>query len=98
MSTSVHSRSEPSSPPDEQSPLLSNCQSQAQDNGTIEHGADRSEDADSEADVPIAEEPSTAKLVLVLSSIWLGCFLAALGMRGPTTRSPQPLSGNQILQ
>lgn len=82
MSTSVHPHSEPSSPPDEQSPLLSNGKTQAQDSGTIEHGADRSEDgsSDGETDVPIAEEPSTAKLVLVLSSIWLGCFLAALGI------------------
>lgn len=82
MSTSVHSRSEPSSPPDEESPLLSNGKTQASDNGAIEHGAESSDEGGDhgETDVPIAEEPSTAKLVLVLSSIWLGCFLAALGM------------------
>lgn len=82
MSTSVHSRSEPSSPPNEQSPLLGNGKTQASDDGTIEHGAERSDESgdNAETDVPIAEEPSTAKLVLVLSSIWLGCFLAALGM------------------
>ena len=97
MSTSVHYRSVPSSA-DEQSPLLSNGKTQAQDNGTIERGADRSEDDDGETDVPIAEEPSTAKLVLVLSSIWLGCFLAALGTGPPTIRTAQLLSDNQILQ
>ncbi|KAA6413439.1 MAG: MFS multidrug transporter [Lasallia pustulata] len=78
MSASVHSRSEPSPPPDEQSPLLSNGKTQDQDNRTLEHGADRSEHGDGETDVPIAEEPSTAKLLVVLSSVWLGCFLAAL--------------------
>lgn len=97
MSASVHSRSEPSPPPDEQSPLLSNGKTQDQDNGTLEHGADRSEHGDGETDVPIAEEPSTAKLLVVLSSVWLGCFLAALGMGPPTTRTAL-LSGNQILQ
>lgn len=33
-----------------------------------------------ESEVPLAEEPSTKELILVLSSIWLGIFLAALGM------------------
>lgn len=30
-------------------------------------------------DQPAAEEISTPKLILILSSIWLGVFLAALG-------------------
>lgn len=29
---------------------------------------------------PLPEEPSTAKLLLILSSIWVGVFLAALGL------------------
>lgn len=29
--------------------------------------------------IPLAEEPSTAKLVLTLASVWVGVFLAALG-------------------
>ena len=32
---------------------------------------------------PTAEEPTTKELILILSSIWLGVFLAALGMLGP---------------
>ena len=31
-----------------------------------------------ESDVPLAEEPSTGKLLLVMGSIWFGTFLAAL--------------------
>lgn len=38
-----------------------------------------------ESEVPLAEKPSTKELILVLSSIWLGVFLAALGM-GYNTR------------
>ena len=63
----------------EDSPLLRNGKD-TQDNGTIERGkqniTDDAEETDDE--VPIAEEPNTAKLLLVMSSIWLGCFLAAL--------------------
>ena len=64
--------------PTEDSPLFSNGKG-ASDNGTIERGEDTiAKDADDEDEVPIAEEHSTAKLLLVMSSIWLGCFLAAL--------------------
>jgi len=63
---------------DEQRPLLEN--GKAADNGTI------NEDAESQAqpqeapenDVQIAEEPTTMQLIRVMSSIWLGSFLAAL--------------------
>ena len=64
---------------DEQSPLLNNGK-QSPDHGTIERGAvDDEEDQSGDDEVPIAEELSTARLVLVLSSIWIGSFLAALG-------------------
>jgi hypothetical protein len=64
---------------DEQSPLLGNGK-QTPDHGTIERGADDVGDNDTgEDEVPIAEELGTAKLVLVLGSIWIGSFLAALG-------------------
>ena len=33
-----------------------------------------------ESEVPVAEEPTTKELLLVLGSIWIGVFLAALGM------------------
>jgi hypothetical protein len=45
--------------------------------GTDGGGDESSNEAN---EVPLAEEPSTAKLILVLGSIWLGCFLAALGV------------------
>lgn len=62
----------------EDSPLLSNGKD-APDNGTIERGHnDNADDADVEDEAPIVEELSTATLLLVMSSIWLGCFLAAL--------------------
>lgn len=41
------------------------------------HDACHSRDGD-ESDVPHAEEPSTWKLLLVMTSIWFGTFLAAL--------------------
>lgn len=73
---------------DEQSPLLGNGK-QTPDHGTIERGADDvEEDESGEDDVPIAAELSTAKLVLVLSSIWIGSFLAALGLYSRTCSLP----------
>ena len=56
----------------EESPLLGNGNDI--DNGTIE----RDTEGGLDKDIPIAEEPTTANLLLVLGSIWLGCFLAAL--------------------
>ena len=62
----------------EDSPLLSNGKD-VPDNGTIERGDnDNASDVGGEDEAPIAEEPSTTKLLLVMSSVWLGCFLAAL--------------------
>jgi hypothetical protein len=55
---------------DEQQPLLRDS-SQA-DNGTIER-----QSADDDA---VEEEPSTLRLILVLGTVWVGVFLAALGM------------------
>lgn len=61
---------------DERRPLLGAAKDGSLDNGTIERQEPNSKPV--EDDAPIAEEPSTARLVLILSSIWLGCFLAAL--------------------
>lgn len=36
--------------------------------------------SDEEPQVPLATEPTTKELILVLGSIWVGVFLAALGM------------------
>ncbi|MCJ1243578.1 hypothetical protein MMC30_000775 [Trapelia coarctata] len=83
---------------DELRPLLEN--GNATDNGTI------SEDTENQAqpqqapenDVPIAEEPTTMQLIRVMSSIWLGSFLAALDstivatLSGPISTSFNSLS------
>ena len=62
----------------EESPFLSNGNN-FPDNGAIERGDnDIADDADDEDEVPIAEEPNTGKLLRVMSSTWLGSFLAAL--------------------
>jgi len=34
----------------------------------------------SQSDTPLAEEPSTLKLAIILGSVWIGVFLNALGM------------------
>lgn len=67
---------DPHAPPLERSPLLGNGRNastiDANENNTA------AADAQEDNDVPIAEEPSTAKLLLVMGSIWVGTFLAAL--------------------
>ncbi|KAL8825964.1 MAG: hypothetical protein Q9191_004093 [Dirinaria sp. TL-2023a] len=55
----------------EDSPLLAN----GKDDSRVESGPRVTHSNDS---VPIADEPGTGRLLLVMSSIWLGCFLAAL--------------------
>ncbi|KAL8950184.1 MAG: hypothetical protein Q9222_003762 [Ikaeria aurantiellina] len=58
--------------PSEHSPLLG----QPTDKPADEAARPTEEHHDDET--PIAEEPTTGKLLIVLGSIWLGCFLAAL--------------------
>ncbi len=80
MPDSSHGAVDRSSYADEQSPLLGNGKP-TPDHGAIERGASDDEEHEGvEDEVPIAEEPGTAKLLLVLGSIWIGCFLAALGL------------------
>ena len=55
----------------EDSPLLAS----GRDNPRVESGHRATHTKD---DIPIASEPSTSRLIVVMSSIWLGCFLAAL--------------------
>lgn len=73
----------------EQSPLLGKSQ-----NGTArednERGASQAE-GEQEDGEPLADEPTTRQLVLVLSSIWLGVFFGAAGMRTPVM--PNPFNG-----
>lgn len=61
----------------ESSPLLGDGKAQ-EDNGSSERGQTVRGTADQEHDVPLADELSTGRLLLVLSPVWLGCFLAAL--------------------
>jgi hypothetical protein len=37
-------------------------------------------DGNANEDAPLPQEPSTKELIWILGSIWLGVFLAALGM------------------
>ncbi|KAI4250997.1 MAG: hypothetical protein LQ352_005131 [Teloschistes flavicans] len=60
----------------ESSPLLSKNRS-ITSNGTREETGGRHRHSD-EDDTPIAEEPSTASLSLVMGSLWFGSFLSAL--------------------
>ncbi|KAL8845514.1 MAG: hypothetical protein Q9176_000150 [Flavoplaca citrina] len=60
--------------PSETSPLLFQKTSKPSDE--VNHSP-RNEDPQ-EDDTPIADEPTTGKLLVVMGSIWLGCFLAAL--------------------
>ena len=71
-------------PVDERSPLLhrhSNGEAcEEQDTEALEEQA-RQERREYEAGyVPVAEEPSTRRLLVTMGSMWLGTFFAALGM------------------
>ncbi|KAI4107371.1 MAG: hypothetical protein L6R37_001732 [Teloschistes peruensis] len=59
----------------ENSPLLSKNRSTT-NNGTLEEAGGQHDH--NEDDTPIAEEPGTAKLALVMGTIWFGSFLSAL--------------------
>ena len=45
--------------------------------GTILRQGEGNDDDDN---IPLVEEPSTGQAVIILGSIWVGVFLAALGM------------------
>ena len=65
-------------PSTESSPLLGNGKDR-EDHGSVEHGDTAPNGiADPASDVPLAHEPSTRELVLVMSGVWTGTFLAAL--------------------
>jgi hypothetical protein len=58
----------------ERSPLL---RDEEQNGSAVQDGGhDSSHEADN---VPLAEEPSTMKLLAIMSAMWLGSFFAALG-------------------
>lgn len=66
---------------DEHTPLLSdsNGQDEDQDEEALEAQAAQERREHDANTVPIAEEPSTKKLLMTMSSLWLSTFFAALG-------------------
>nr|POF17805.1 multidrug resistance protein fnx1 [Quercus suber] len=62
---------------DERSPLLGNSNDESQD-ASVEAQAEQEQREHDANAVPLAEEPSTAKLLVIMSSMWMGTFLAAL--------------------
>ncbi|KAF2098394.1 putative MFS multidrug transporter [Rhizodiscina lignyota] len=65
--------------PSEQRPLLGDSREQVTDNGTIERQpADDAEQQDSGDAAPLAEEPDTTKLALIMGSMWLGVIMNAM--------------------
>ncbi|MCJ1352741.1 MAG: hypothetical protein MMC33_002725 [Icmadophila ericetorum] len=77
--SSSESSSTPHPTNHERDPLLGNHKTI--DNGTIEaaHSSPTAEDVDDSEDAPLLpDEPTTKQLLVAMSSIWLGSFLAAL--------------------
>lgn len=65
----------PSPLEDEQRPLLDTAPGQPNHGTMQETLPDGGENA-----VPIPEEPSTKKIMLIIGCMWMGSFFAALGM------------------
>ncbi|KAI9818817.1 MAG: hypothetical protein M1827_007638 [Pycnora praestabilis] len=81
MSQSANGAASPTLQADERSPLLNKGNEHNHDDGTLERGDDGSTngaDDDDGDEVPVADEASNKELALVMGSIWLGVFLAAL--------------------
>lgn len=70
----------PSPLEDERRPLLDVPAGQP-NHGTIQETQDGGESG-----IPIAEEPSTKKILLIIGCLWIGSFFAALGMFGLSER------------
>ena len=60
----------------EESPLLGQAPTVGEVDDEEDEGEEREEQ---ENDVPLAEEPSTSKLLVVLLAVWIGVFFAAAG-------------------
>lgn len=65
----------PPSPIDEQRPLLGDNDQQA-DHGTIDRDVAGQEE---EGDGEVPDEPTTAKITIIMWSMWVGSFWAAMG-------------------
>ena len=65
---------------DERSPLLGDASEQHPvHDDDLEAQAEQEQREHDAGTVPLAEEPSTKKLVLTMSSLWVSTFFAALG-------------------
>lgn len=64
--------------PSERSPLLANGKPTADTEANGAPANDAASDDNDDNDVPLAPEPTTFELLLVMSGTWLGSFLAAL--------------------
>lgn len=75
--TEIDNAEEPAS---ETSPLLGEGNAKVTSDAHLsqEGDANNAGDGQDENEVPLAEEPSTGQLLLVMGSIWFGTFLAAL--------------------
>ena len=65
-------------PPSETSPLITNGKHGLPSEADEAAGRDNAENSTGEESTPLANEPSTGKLLLIMSSVWFGTFLAAL--------------------
>ena len=68
---------QPNGTADERRPLLGDAD-QPNENDTTEQETLNNEDESSDATLT-AEAPSTTQILLILGSIWIGVFFAALG-------------------
>lgn len=69
----------PPEPVDERSPLLDNANGHPTEQETLDAQAEQEIREHEAGTVPLAEEPSTKKLLLTMGSLWVTTFFAALG-------------------
>ena len=68
-------------PVDEHSPLLAEQNNEEnQDESLLEAQAEREQREHDAGTTPVADEPSTQKLLLTMASLWMSTFFAALGV------------------
>ena len=83
-------------PSSETSPLLGSNNGKVKPSAESDH-SDNAGDSRDENDTPLAEEPSTAHLIFVMSGIWFSAFLAALdGTIIATLTAPISASFNSL--
>jgi hypothetical protein len=71
---------------DEQRPLLDAAHP---DHGTIDP---RIEGEEEDGDTDVIDEPTSAKVVLIMMCLWVGSFWAAMGAFSSSSRSPNSVT------